>query len=100
MNGLSDNNIRSKRNGKVDLLRFLFALFIMFLHYGYRPELVIEGVTFRLGQNGAFAVVFFFILSGYLLAKSVHDMPNYQDGMLANDELVFLKKKFFLCQCL
>ncbi len=63
-----------KRNGKVDFLRFVFALFIMFLHYAYRPEIRVLGHSFYLGQRGVFGVRFFFILSGYLLAGSVERM--------------------------
>ncbi|MCR5179450.1 MAG: acyltransferase [Lachnospiraceae bacterium] len=63
-----------KRNGKVDFLRFVFALFIMFLHFAYRPEIRVLGHSFYLGQRGVFGVRFFFILSGYLLAYSVERM--------------------------
>ncbi len=91
-----------KRNGKVDFLRFVFALFIMFLHYGYRAEFSIFGNTLYLGQNGAFGVRFFFILSGYLLALSVERIsqkdrecqtrPNI--GTLTKDNISFLLRKY------
>lgn len=73
-----------KRNGKVDFLRFVFALFIMFLHYAYRPTISIAGHTLLLGERGGFGVVFFFVVSGYLLAQSVERISR-KDGDWQSD---------------
>lgn len=81
------------RNGKIDLLRFIFALFIMMLHSGYNPELRLFGITLKLGTNGGFAVIFFFILSGYFLAKTVDEHSG--DGVdIGKSTIAFMKKKY------
>ncbi len=86
-----------KRNGKIDLLRFIFALFIMFLHYGYRPELSVGSSTLRLGQHGETGVTFFFVVSGYLLAKSVERLSS---SKLTEEEnrLFLLRKYLYYCK--
>ncbi len=51
-----------KRNGEIELLRFLFAVTIMLLHFNTRLDL---GCFY----NGSIGVEFFFLVSGYFLAK-------------------------------
>ena len=83
-----------KRNGKIEFLRFIFACFIMILHTGYRPQLDIGGYTFRIGERGGFAVVFFFIPSGYLLSDSVNRHLNDDKEDLGSDNIRFIIKKY------
>lgn len=56
-----------KRNGSIELYRFLFALVIMVRHI--KPLFVSNGYN-RLFGRGALGVEFFFIVSGYLMAKN------------------------------
>lgn len=81
-----------KRNGKIDLLRFLFALFIMILHYGWYPEFHISTIQFGLGQNGGYAVVFFFLVSGVFFALSVE--RDHRQISIAEATKQFMVKKY------
>ncbi len=58
--------MKTKRNGRIELLRFLFALVILLHHtrflFGYEQGILI---------GGSFAVEFFFLVSGYLLAGKI-----------------------------
>lgn len=59
-----------RRNGKIDFLRFVFSIVIMLHHLGMHTELFKFGDTdFRVINQGGFAVVFFFLVSGWLLAN-------------------------------
>ena len=51
-----------KRNGKIDLLRFLFAVIIVLHHTRY-----LFGDEHCFFHGGSLAVEFFFIVSGYLM---------------------------------
>ena len=57
--------IRKGRNGRIDLLKFLFSICIVLYHSKYLlgDELLMPG--------GNFAVDFFFLCSGYLLMNSI-----------------------------
>lgn len=57
--------IKNKRNGKIELLRFTFSLVVALFHF--LPQI---GEP-KLLSSGFFAVEFFFIVTGYLLAKSL-----------------------------
>lgn len=62
-----------QRNGKIELMRFVFSLCILCFHVGetlWNGQLVVaEGVSFfALGTAG---VEFFFVVSGFLLAQSL-----------------------------
>lgn len=63
--------MQKKRNGEIDLLRFLLAAMIMLFHAGsfYGDELF---------PGGNLCVEFFFIISGYLMMVSI-DRKN-KDG--------------------
>lgn len=81
-----------KRNGKIDLLRFLFALFIMMLHYAWYPEFHIGSIQFKLAQNGGYAVVFFFLVSGIFFASSVE--RDHRQISVAEATKQFVIKKY------
>ncbi|MGN1023848.1 MAG: acyltransferase family protein [Lachnospiraceae bacterium] len=56
---------KRKRNGRIDLLRFVFALVIMLHHSRY-----VLGDDNSVFIGGSLAVEFFFLVSGYLMAVS------------------------------
>ena len=66
-----------RRNGKIDFMRFVFCITVIILH--------IEGVLyngmkswgiFSMAHRGYIGVEFFFLLSGWLLAKKLDSMSN------------------------
>lgn len=78
-----------KRNGKIELLRFVFSVIIMVFHAGN-----IAGFENRLFKTGAFAVEFFFIISGYLMMASIErSFTSPQQQSLGKETFLFLKKK-------
>lgn len=78
----------SKRNGEIDLLRFFFALLIVFHHFNS---------NFSLGffANGYIGVEFFFVVSGYLMTSHVSKMNagNRELGFVADETWHYLLKK-------
>lgn len=82
-----------QRNGEIDFLRFIFAIFIMLLHFGYRPTITILGVTLKLGARGGFGVIFFFIVSGFFLTKTAKKYDGTKD--VSGCCIEFAKKKYF-----
>ena len=78
------------RNGKIDLLKFIFALIIVLKHGA-------EYIPVSLGNNlstAALGVEFFFIVSGYLMAASASrsaDSPPSRVGLATQ---TFIRKKF------
>lgn len=61
--GMQRENLR---NGEIDFLRFLFSLIILLRHSSN-----IVGKEWYPFLGGAFAVEFFFIVSGYLMMASI-----------------------------
>ena len=57
---LFENN----RNGEIDFLRFIFAILILLYHFN-------NNFKFGLSPHGYIGVEFFFIVSGFLMAKKV-----------------------------
>lgn len=80
---------KKRRNGRIDLLRFIFALVIMLHHSRY-----VLGDEKALFLGGSLAVEFFFLVSGYLMAVSVERenkrSPMNQPG---TETWAFLKRK-------
>ncbi len=93
-----------KRNGAVDLLRFLFTLFVVMAHMDsslYKGE----WMPFA---NGHISVELFFALSGFLMAAKVMSpkTPEYEKGSLGGAWWEFFRHKFvslypvwFVAQC-
>ena len=77
-----------KRVGEMEFLRFIFSIIIVFHHS--RNFIGNETALFL---NGSFAVEFFFILSGFLMMKSVSKMSE-QPGNLGAETFLFIKKKY------
>ncbi len=83
---------KGKRIGEMEFWRFIFSVIIVFHH---SRRLVGNGNA--LFFNGAYAVEFFFILSGYLLMQSIDRMKN-TTGSIGKDTALFIKKKYLsLC---
>ena len=55
------------RNNLVELARFLFSILVV----GYHIQMTFSGDSIDFFENGAVAVEFFFLISGYFLARSV-----------------------------
>ena len=99
---------KPQRNGKIELLRFLFAIMVVCLHtitrtmagnQAYAGELRPGGFSFVPGVHGAMAVEFFFLLSGFLMAKSVFKTIARNGNAISEKELayetwIFEKKKY------
>ena len=78
-----------KRNGEIDILRFLFASFIVFAHFND---------SFMIGffNNGHIGVEFFFLVSGFFLAKSALKKRNCQSIPLETWRYLTIKiSKFY-----
>lgn len=56
----------TKRNTTVELLRFIFAIVIVIFHFGQKNYIN------NLGSNGYLGVEFFFLVSGWFMAKNAH----------------------------
>lgn len=78
-----------KRIGLIDLMRFLFALIIVIFHGGqfYGAE---NAKLFALGYIG---VEFFFIVSGFLMAKRIHRSGDSSTN-IAETTIRFVWKKY------
>ncbi|MDE7265322.1 MAG: acyltransferase [Clostridia bacterium] len=55
------------RNNLVELARFLFSVLVV----GYHIQMTFSGDNIDVFENGALAVEFFFLISGYFLARSI-----------------------------
>ncbi len=84
----------SGKNGKIELWRFLFCIIIMTFHIGDD----ILGLDYRIAgdislfSKGQFAVEFFFVLSGFLMASSA--FKNRNNGIsTGRDAFNFMRKK-------
>ena len=82
--------MKTGKNGKIELLRFLFCLAIMLVHTEY---FVPDGVE-RVFPRGALGVEFFFLVSGYLMARTCWKQ-NQMEGSLSlpRDTRQFMAKK-------
>ena len=67
-----------QRNATIELMRFLFASSIIFFHIAGtlwdRKLILFSGEEFKLTlfRNGYIGVEFFFLVSGFLMAKSIY----------------------------
>ena len=72
------NMEKEKRNGTIELLRFIFCMVVLFFHI----SMDIYGTDWRqiswegIFRYGALGVEFFLITSGFFLAKSVNKYSN------------------------
>lgn len=78
-----------KKNGEIELLRFIFSLIIV-LHHSKN----IVARSNRLFRKGSFGVELFFLISGYLLINSIERRRQHpSESSLADDTLQFVKRK-------
>lgn len=73
-----EKSTKGKRNNSIELLRFLFTAIIIFFHINLdlwdqgKVIAVIRGIPVTFFMHGNLGVEFFFLVTGYLLARSVH----------------------------
>lgn len=88
------SELKLNKNGKIEFARFVFSMIVLLFHFGEKmlPKnfIIIDGLTFF--RNGWFAVEFFFVLSGYLLAFSAYKMNNINIS-LGRETFNFMLKK-------
>lgn len=68
---------KKARNGKIEIFRFLFSIAILLFHLGkyiLGEAKCGEGVLLSLFVHGSIGVEFFFLVSGYLMAKSANKL--------------------------
>ena len=80
---------KKERNGKIDFLKFIMSFAVITYHFGNAVKY--ENEWF---QKGYMAVEFFFIVSGYLFAKSLEKYRNIDDGRIISSSLSFMGKKY------
>ena len=66
------------RNNLVELARFLFSLLVV----GYHVQMTWAGNKLSIFEGGALAVEFFFLISGYFLARSIERIGTSDDKLL------------------
>lgn len=78
------------KNGEIEFWRFCFSLVIVFHHSRY-----LVGDKNSLFLGGALAVEFFFIVTGYLLAKSIEkeNRTNRSTAHVGTETFRFIKRK-------
>lgn len=79
---------RKNRNGKIDLLKFIFAIIIVANH-----SKNIVGSKNSIFLNGSFAVEFFFLVSGYLTMASIKRLSEHP-ASLGIETRDFLLRKY------
>lgn len=89
------------KNGKVELLRFFFCMAVLLFHeqkYLLGEASLKHGVHLAFFPHGSIGVEFFFLLSGFLMAKSIFRKVHPADGAVPplspNESLRFLSHKY------
>lgn len=87
---------KTTRNGKIEFLRFVFCLVVMFFHFSRNvigldyQVFGIEAISFF--SKGYFGVEFFFVVSGFLMAAAA--FKNKDNGVgFGRDAFNFMQKK-------
>ena len=78
-----------KRNNLVEFARFLFSVLVI----GYHVQMSFSGNGIDWFENGALAVEFFFLISGYFLARSIEKINAKENGNVALDSCRFMGNK-------
>lgn len=79
---------KSGKNGKIELLRFLFCMTVLLFHaekYTFGEPSLKNGIHFALFPHGSIGVEFFFVLSGFLMAKSIFKKVETQAAPLERE---------------
>ena len=88
---------KQAKNGRVEFLRFIFALGILFFHIHKRfaengnISIGIKGIYFF--NHGYIGVEFFFLVSGYLLAASAYAKRELPTGLIGTETAQMMWKK-------
>lgn len=85
--------MKTEKNGKIEFLRFIFAVIICLRHSSYFVEEMFNSKAPFWG--GAFAVEFFFIVSGYLMMATIEKRWNTENLDLTVETKRFLIRKFY-----
>lgn len=84
---------KTRRVGDIDLLRLVFSVVVMLRH----TEYLLGDLDITPFAGGAFAVEFFFLVSGYLMMAAI-DRARRADSLsqttLGRESFEFIKKKF------
>ncbi|MBE6573637.1 MAG: acyltransferase [Ruminococcaceae bacterium] len=84
-----------KRNGKIEILRFFFCISVIFYHVGkdiWKGEMVFAD-HFTLFGRGRTAVEFFFLLTGFLMAKKAYSVHKTRTASVGVETVNFLSRK-------
>ncbi|MBQ4562072.1 MAG: acyltransferase [Clostridia bacterium] len=84
-----------KRNGKIEIFRFIFCIIVVLYHINldmWNGKMSI-GNHLSFFSHGRTCVEFFFLLSGFLMAKSIHHKPRPEGLSIGMDTVVYLYKK-------
>lgn len=87
---MSEKLLMKNRNVLVELARFIFSILVV----GYHVQMSMNNDVADLFENGALAVEFFFLVSGYFLARSIEKIN--ADGNRRNTAIEtarFMKNK-------
>lgn len=82
--------MQNKRNGEIDLLRFVFAMAILIFHFN-------DLYTYGIFYHGNICVEFFFVVSGFLMAKQTekYKSARMNGNEVANTTWILTLKKIF-----
>lgn len=88
--------MKSKRNGKIELLRFVFCICVLLYHVNNDiwggEKVLTDGLSFF--SHGRTGVEFFFLVSGYLAAKSASRYKNAENRLpIGSTTYNFMLKK-------
>lgn len=75
-------DIQTKKNGEIELLRFIFAVIVFSFHFDYADIL----------KSGYLAVDFFFMLSGYFMMR--HIESNSKNNSSMRSLFVYIRSRF------
>ena len=80
----------SKRNGEIDILRFVFSVIIVIHHF-------CSTFNYSFFESGYIGVEFFFLVSGYLMARTTNNISSQKDSLsfsqIADSSWSFIVKK-------
>lgn len=95
---------KTVKSGKIEFYRFIFCLGVLFFHMGkyFRGEPSLkDGVRFEFFPHGSIGVEFFFLISGFFMARSIYKKILAEEkGMMSSNQtlsveyLTFMKHKY------
>ena len=87
------------KNGKIEFFRFVFSIYVVLFHiekgFSGLPKYG-KTVDFSFFAHGSISVEFFFLVSGFLMAKSIYKKISTAEEpykFTASEGLAFLKGK-------